>query len=77
MKAKLTWPCKLIGNTTGWNKRPRRIRVTIEGAGDVRAAVFKYMARRPRAGEWLGVELVAVTPLGQRVHVLYEPNQEK
>lgn len=70
----MKWPCTLRGDTTGMNGKPRRIRTTVEGAGDVRAAVFAYMARRRRSGEWLGVELVATTPLGQHVRVLYEPN---
>jgi hypothetical protein len=72
MKHTHIWPCTLRGDTTGMNKRPRRIRATIEGAGDVRAAIFKYMANRPRAWEWYGVELTATTPLGQHVRVLYE-----
>jgi hypothetical protein len=61
------------GNTYGMNKRPRRIHATIEGAGGVAAAMFKHMANRARAHEWYGVELVATTPLGQVVRVIYEP----
>lgn len=75
--SQMQWPCRLRGRTTGMNKKPRRIDATIEGFGDVRAAVFAYMARRQRAWEWLGCEIEAITPLGQVVKVLYEPGEEK
>jgi hypothetical protein len=68
------WPCKLTGRTHHPSGKLRTINATIEGAGDVHAAIYDYMAKRRNAGEWLGCKLIAMTPLGQRCVVTYEPN---
>lgn len=73
MKRQMIWQCWLRGETHAPSGRRRTISAKIEGAGDVVGAIYAYMGKRRKSYEWLGVELTATTPLGQRVHVVYEP----
>lgn len=70
-----TWPCKLTGHTTGYNKRPRRIDAVIDGGSDVVAAAYAYMRRRRNSHEWLGVGLTVTDPTGRQTAFVYEPNE--
>ena len=68
----MVWPCKLSGVTHTMAGKRRTVNATIDGAGDVVGAVYEYMSKRRSAWEWYGEEVTAVTPLGQRVHVMIE-----
>ena len=71
----MIWPCKITGTTYRMNGRKRCVSATIDGAGNVAGEVAKYMARLMAPWEWYGEEILAVTPLGQRVRVLIDPRQ--
>ena len=68
-----TWPLKLHGTCTLMDGRTRRVSATIEGAGDAKGAMLSHMLRLPRAWEWYGCGVEAITPLGQRVSIIVEP----
>lgn len=69
---RMVWPCHLFADTRSWDGKRRRIDARIEGAGDLHGAILRYMKKRPRAGDFLGVELKALTPLGQLYCIVYE-----
>lgn len=71
MKTPMIWPCRITAETTGYNRRKLTIDATIEGAGDVKQAMQDYVARKKNSHQWLGVEIVALTPLGQHVRLIY------
>lgn len=75
MDEPMVWPIRVVAETTGMNGRRIRMSRTVEGAGDVVGAMKKALAMR-RDGGWpfAGCEIMAVTPLGQRVVRVLNPD---
>lgn len=70
----MKWAVKIDGLTHLPDGRKRTVNATVEGMGDAHGAILRYMLARPRPWEWYGVEVRGITPLGQRVYVLIEPD---
>jgi hypothetical protein len=72
---KMLWPITVYAETyTPSGKRVRMLRRE-EGAGDVEAAMLRALGKRKDNGyPFLGCEIRAVTPLGQRVIRVFDPD---
>ena len=66
------WPLHVIAETTSHAGKRLAIDAIIEGAGNPKAAMWHYVYSLKRSWEWLGVEITGVTPLGQKVSIVYE-----
>ena len=72
-RKRFIWPVRVTANTTSIRKTRISINALIEGAGDAKGAILRYVLGKANAFEWYGVEVTGVTPLGQRVKVVIEP----
>lgn len=70
---KMIWPIRLSGKCRLMNGKDRTVLCFVEGAGDAHKAILEYMLKKPRAFEWYGCEVLGITPLGQRINVIVEP----
>lgn len=64
----MKWPVIVTAETHSPSGRKMVMRRTVEGAGDVVGAMIRALhARRDQGYAFLGCEIRAVTPLGQKV----------
>lgn len=73
--SKMTWPCTVIAETHHPSGRPVRMRRVVDGAGSVEAVMQSALSARKDKGAWFrGDAVTAITPLGQRVIGLIDPD---
>jgi len=71
----MLWPCVVMAESTLPGGQRVRMCRTVEGAGDVIGAMKKALAARKDGGwPFMGCEIVAVTPCGQRVVRILDPD---
>jgi len=60
------WPVTVRGSTWDhFTDRRKRFKRIEDGAGDIERAMLKAVLAQPCPGDYVGTEIIAVTPLGQ------------
>ena len=54
------------------NGKKLKINAFIEGSVNPEQAMKNYINRKKNSWEWLGVEIIGITPLGQKIRFVYE-----
>lgn len=72
MIKKFIWPIRVFAETYSCNGKKRKINAWVEGAGNAKQAMKNYINRKKNSWEWIGVEIAGVTPLGQKIYIVYD-----
>jgi len=74
----MKWPVTVTAETTMPNGKRRRMHRVVEGIGDVEGAMLRAVqARRDSGYPFYGCEIKAITPLGQSVIRILNPDTGK
>ncbi len=68
------WPIKVYAKTTNSAGQARTIDCYMEGAGDTIDALVRAVNRRRDFYIWYGVDIHGITPLGQKISIIYGPD---
>lgn len=72
---KMVWPCRVMANSNRHDGTRVSMDRMVDGAGDVIAAMQGALAKRKDGGyPFLGCEVIAITPLGQRIIRVLDPD---
>ena len=70
------WKCSYSATTHHPSKKKIYIKGFFDGSGDLKGNLFKILQKRLRKPHlWFGVEVIAETPLGQKVSCIFEENK--
>lgn len=78
MVRKMIWPVTVTAATHRMDGRRVSMRRVVEGAGDAEAAMLRALqSRRDKGRPFLGDWVTGVTPLGQVIRRVFDPDTGK
>ncbi len=65
-------PVQIFAETYSCNGKKRKINAWVDGAGNAKQAMKSYINRKKNSWEWIGVEITGITPIGQKIYMVYD-----